>query len=92
MDTIKDIIPGVIDALAQKKPKTQQDIQDLWQRITQTQRGSAVVKIDKGCLTVHVDSSARMFQYNAKRTYFLNELKKIIPDIQRIYFKLGKTT
>ena len=66
MNTIKDLIPGVIGDLAKKRPQ-ETDIVALWQRISGNNKGSRVAEIKNGNLTVMVDSSARKMQLFRKR-------------------------
>lgn len=39
-----------------------------------------------------VDSPAWLFQLNLKRAKILKDVQKSIPDIQKVYFKIGKVT
>ena len=88
MNTIKDLIPGVIGELAKKQPQ-QIDIAALWQRISGNVKGSRVHEIKNGHLTVMVDSSARKMQLFRKRQELLEEMQNKVPTIKSIYFKVG---
>ena len=92
MESIKDIIPQVIEELTVRKPDDRNKIQRIWQNVTdvQTARHSALLDFSDGVLTVAVDSSARLYQMNLKRKKFLEQLQEEIPDIQQIQFKIGK--
>lgn len=88
MNTIKHIIPSVIDDLAKKRPQ-QMDVAQIWQRVCGSPKGSRVAEIKQGALTVVVDSSARKMQLLHKRQQLLEEIQNKIPTIKTIYFKVG---
>ncbi len=92
MEQIKDIIPQVINHIAQKKPEVQNKIQRLWQGISngKAAKHTSVVNLQKGTLTVHVDSPAWLFQMNLQKRKILEHLKEEIPELTQIYFKIGK--
>lgn len=88
MNTIKDVIPGVIGELAKKRPQ-ELDIVSLWTRISGNPKGSRVAEVKNGALTIVVDSSARKMVLFRKRQELLEELQNKIPTIKTIYFKVG---
>ena len=88
MDTVKNILPRVIEDLASKRPQ-QADIAEIWQRICGNAKGSRASQIKNGSLTVVVDSSARKMQLFRKRQELLEEMQHKIPTIKNIYFKVG---
>ena len=88
MNTVKDILPGVIGELAKKRPQ-EVDIVALWQRISGNVKGSRVAEIKNGNLTVVVDSSVRKMHLFRKREHLLQELQSKVPTIKTIYFKVG---
>lgn len=91
MDSIRDIIPQVIENLALKKPNSKRNINEVWKIIAGDQADHSAVKdFQRGFLKVHVDSSARMFQLNLRKEDLVDDLKKEIPDLKDIIFKVGK--
>ena len=88
MNTIKNIIPSVINEMAQKRPQ-EINLSQLWGRIAGSVKGSRIGGIKEGRLTVMVDSSARKMQLYRKREELLEELQNKIPTIKTIYFKVG---
>lgn len=89
MNTIKDIIPKVIGSLSQGKPGAP-GIAEEWQRLSGGGKTSSVFELKDGCLTVHVDCSARLVKMNAQRQEFLEALSQKHPEIKNIRFKVGK--
>ena len=91
MESIRDIIPQVIENLSQKKPNTQRNIHEVWKIVVKEHADHcAVTGFKDGILRVHVDSSARMFQLSTLKVKYLKDLKSEIPDIRDIVFKVGK--
>ena len=88
MNNIRDLIPSVIGELAKKRPQ-EVDIVALWQRISGNAKGSLVIEIKNGHLTILVDSSARKMQLFRKREELLQEIQGKVPTIKTIYFKVG---
>ena len=91
MDNIKDVIKIVVANLAERKPDLNKDIQAIWQKVAcESQQHACVGDFRDGCLKVTVDSPARLFRLNFKKNQFLKELKKEIPEVNAITFKVGK--
>ena len=91
MESIRDIIPQVIENLSLKKPNSKRDIQDVWRTVAGEQAEYCAVKdFQKGMLKVYVDSSARMFDLSTRKNDLIKNFKKEIPDLQDIIFKVGK--
>lgn len=90
MDSIRDIIPQVIENLALKKPNSKKNIHEVWRIVAGDQSNHSVVRdFQKGLLRVHVDSSARMFQLSLRKADLIDDLRKEIPDLTDIIFKVG---
>lgn len=90
MDSIRDIIPQVIENLALKKPNTKRNIQEVWKIAAGEQAEHCTVKdFQKGMLKVHVDSSARMFALSTRKSDLIKILQHEIPEIKDIIFKIG---
>ena len=88
MDTIKNIVSGVIGRMSSSKGGTFADIQAVWVRISRDQ-GSRVADIKDGCVVISADSSLRLVRLNLNREILLKELQKEFPSIVKINFKVG---
>ena len=88
MDSIKNIISGVIERMASSTGGSFQDIQGAWSRISKDQ-GSRVADFKDGCLTINADSAMRLVRLNLNREILLKELQKEFPSIVKINFKVG---
>lgn len=92
MESIRDIIPQVIESLSLKKPVSKRNIPEAWKSVAGEQGiHCAVQDFQKGMLRVHVDSSARMFELSTRKNELIKNLQKEIPDLIDIIFKVGKT-
>lgn len=91
MESIRDIIPKVIENLSLKKPNSKRNIHEVW-KIAAGEQGEhcAVKDFQRGMLRVHVDSSARMFELSTRKADLIKNLKNEIPDLNDIIFKVGK--
>ena len=92
MESIKDIIPQVIEQLSQRAPADQKKIQRIWQNVidAKMRQHSALLDFSDGVLTAAVDSSARLYQMNLNRKKILEQLQDEIPEIKNVQFKIGK--
>lgn len=92
MESIKDIIPQVIQELTLRKPDDQNKIQRIWQNIVDAQmaRHSVLLDFSDGILTVAVDSPSWLYQMNLNKKKILGQLQEEIPDIKNVQFKIGK--
>jgi len=88
MDSIKNIVSGVIGQMSSGKGGTFADIQAAWARISKDQ-GSRVADIKDGCVTISADSSLRLVRLNLNRENLLKELRKEFPSIVKINFKVN---
>ena len=93
MDEMKDIVHKVFaNIVGSSAPKKQEDISRIFDKVLKEQ-GLAHAKIaglKEGTLVVNIDSPARLYQFNLKKKKILEEINRAIPDIQKIYFKIGK--
>ena len=87
MDSIKDIISGVMGRMSSGKGGSFQDIQSAWARLS-LDTGSKVLDFKNGCLTISADSSMRLVKLNLNREALLKELQKEFPSIVKISFKV----
>ncbi len=88
MDTIKNIVSGVIGKMASGSGGSFQDIQGAWARISKDQH-SRIADFKDGCVTIIADSSMRLVRLNLNRESLLKELRKEFPSIVKINFKVG---
>ena len=93
MQEIKDIvnkvfagIPGTTNAVQQEK------ISKVWERVLKHQgmTRARISGLKEGTLVVNVDSPARLYQFNLKKKKLLEEVNQEVPEIKKIYFKIGK--
>ena len=91
MDNIQDIIKAVIEDLAQKKPQTALDAEQLWRKSSAALGNHTRVEgINNGALKIIVDSPTRLFQLNIRRGPLLKQIQKEIPEISNLIFRVGK--
>ncbi len=92
MDSIKDIIPQVLEKISHKKPQEQIEIQRIWQNLVDKKAigHTAISGLKDGRLTVSVDSSAWLFQMSVMKRRLLKGLQELEPSIQQISFRIGK--
>jgi hypothetical protein len=88
MDSIKNIVSGVIGQMSSGRGGAFADIQSAWERISQDQ-GSRVADFKEGCVTISANSSLRLVRLNLNRESLLKELQKEFPSIKKISFKVG---
>jgi hypothetical protein len=92
MDSIRDIIPQVIENLSGKRPNSSRNIHEIWKIVSKDgSLHSTVIDFKKGILRINVDSSAWLYQLNLQKPAFLKSLKTEIPEISDIIYKVGKT-
>ncbi len=89
MDSIKNIVAGVIGRMSSSKGGSCQDIQTAWERISQDKE-SRVTDFKDGCVIINANSSMRLFKLNLNRESLLKELQKEFPSIVKISFKVGQ--
>ena len=91
---IKDIVNKVVATIPGKTTADKQEkISRAWDKILKHQ-GLSQAKISglkDETLVINIDSPARLYQFNLKRTKILEEINQEIPEIKKIYFKIGKT-
>jgi len=94
MDNIKDVVNRVIGGLVCQAPEGYQHVHDAWAQIVdpQTARHTRVAGVKHDQLTVYVDSPAWLYQMNLQKEKLLQQLKKDLPKLKRILFKIGKVS
>ena len=94
MDEIKDIVYKVFaDIPGNSSPKQQEVISKAWEKVLKEQglTRAKITGLKEGTLVVNIDSPARLYQFNLKKKKILEEMAREVPDIKKIYFKIGKT-
>lgn len=93
MEQIKDIIPEVIKGMYVKHPQLSTAIDQAWQKVNETKvlTHTAISGFQNGQLIVNVDSPAWLFQLKLKTKVIENKLKREIPEISTVRFRIGKT-
>ena len=93
MEDIEKIVHKVFANIpGSAAPQRQADIGKVWERVLK-QQGLTHAKISglkQGTLVVNIDSPARLYQFNLKRKNILESVSREIPEIKKIYFKIGK--
>lgn len=93
MDEIKNIVNKVFANIpGSAAPKKQEDIGKAWEEILK-QYGltqAKIVGLKDGMLLVNVDSPARLYQFNLQKKKIVEEMSRAVPEIKKIYFKIGK--
>src|SRR4051812_8687224 len=91
MDSIRDIIPQVIENLSGKRPNSARNIHEVWKMVVKEGAPhSTVMDFKKGILRINVDSSAWLYQLNLQKAEFLKGLKNELPELTDIIYKVGK--
>ena len=93
MDEMKDIVSKVFAKIpGSVGPQKQDDISRIWENILEEQKLShaKITGLKDGILVVNVDSPARLYQFNLKKKKILDQMSRKVPEIQKIFFKIGK--
>ena len=90
MQSIKDIIPEVVKNLSEKE-STQKNISETWKAVAGKESDKTdIVEWKKGILKIHVDSPARVFKLNLRKSQLIKKIQKEIIEVEQIIFKVGK--
>ena len=93
MDEIKDIVNKVFANIpGSVAPQKQEDIHRVWEQVLKQHKltHAKITGLKDGTLVVNIDSPARLYQFNLKKTKILEDLHHQVPEVQKIYFKIGK--
>jgi len=88
MDSIKNIVSGVIGRMSSGDGGHFKDIQAAWAKISKDQQ-SMVADFKDGCVTISAKTSLRLVRLNLNRESLLKELQKEFPSIVKIRFKVA---
>jgi len=89
MDSIKNIIPDVIQSLSERSPQNDLKIQRLWDQVVNDQH-TKVVGFQDGILNIEVDNNSRAYKLKMRSRKILKDLQEDIPEIKQIFFRTGK--
>lgn len=92
MDSIKNIIPQVIERLSNRQPSAQDSLEKIWKSVLKKEELKHVklAGMNRGNILAYVDSPAWLYQIQIRKMKILEQLKKGISDIRDIHFKIGK--
>ena len=92
MDNIKNIVSTVIGNMAEHKPDIHNKIERIWANLLNEKelKHTKIIGVKENGLLVCVDSPAWLYQMRIRQTKILKQLKKEIPLIKYIRFKMGK--
>ena len=91
MNTIKDIIPNIIQSLSQGG-QAPADMGEWWRRHYGQDKRTAVSCFKDGVLIVHVDSAARRIKFEMEKEECLKHAKGNFSQIENIIFRVGRIT
>lgn len=93
-EIIKEVVLKVFEKLSEGQPQEQFDGQRLVEDVFSDQERKHLKFLGRKERTLFfcVDSPAWLFQLNLKRAKILQAVQKSIPDIQKVYFKIGQIT
>ena len=92
MDDIKNIVNTVIGNIADKNPDVHNKLDRILVNLLNKKelKHTKIIGVKEDGLLVYVDSPAWLYQMRIRQTKILTQLKKEIPDIKYIRFKIGK--
>ncbi len=91
MDDIKDIVKKVFVDLSSKTISEQKKLGEIFDKVLKDNQisGAKIAGFKDQHLFINVDSSARLYQITLIKNKILMELKKDLPEIEKISFKIG---
>lgn len=91
MDSIKNIIPQVIEGLSGKRPDARQKLEQFWENVLEKKERAHARLIGwrEKTISVQVDSPAWLYQMKTKKGKILARLQKEFPEIEDVSFKIG---
>jgi len=92
MDSIKDIIPQVVEKMARQRAGEQGALEQAWQDVLEKHdlKHVRLVGPRDGNLLVSVDSPARAYHLRMRKARILKQLQEKIPGIKDITFKVSE--
>ncbi|MBI5415648.1 MAG: hypothetical protein HZA29_02420 [Candidatus Omnitrophica bacterium] len=92
MDSIKDIIPGVIEKMVPRRAGVSQRQEQSWQNILEKNglKSARLIGPGAGKILMVVDSPARLYHARTRKAVILRQIQKDAPEVQDITIKIGK--
>jgi hypothetical protein len=92
MDSIKNIIPQVIEKLSGRQPGAQESLEKIWKGVLKKEELNHIklAGMNNGQVLAYVDSPAWLYQIQTRKSKILEQLKKETSGIRDINFKIGK--
>lgn len=92
MDSIKDIIPQVVEKIIRQRAGEQGALEQAWLDVLEKQdiKHVKLGGLRDGNLLVSVDSPARAYHLRMRKAKILKQLQEKIPGIRDIMFKVGE--
>ena len=92
MDSIKDIIPRVVEKIIRQRAGEQGALEQAWQDVLAKQglKHVRLVGPRDGNLLVSVDSPARLYHLRMRKAAILRQLREKIPEIKDIILKVSE--
>lgn len=91
MDSIKDIIPRVVEKMACQRAGAHGALERVWGNIFERQelKHMKLVGPRAGTIMVVVDSPARLYHLRMRKTKILKQLQQELPEIRDITIQVG---
>ena len=91
MDSIKDIIPRVVEKMVPRQTGVSQKQERSWQDILEKNglKTAKLVGPSAGKILMVVDSPARLYHARTRKAVILRQIQKDAPDVQDITIKIG---
>ena len=91
MDDIKDIVKKVFTDISSKTIAEQKKLGEIFEKVLKDNKisGAKISGFKDQHLFVNVDSSGRLYQITLIKNKILAELKNELPEIEKIFFKIG---
>lgn len=92
MDSIKDIIPQVVEKIIRQRAGEQGALEQAWLDVLEKQdiKHVKLGGLRDGNLLVSVDSPARAYHLRMRKAKILKQLQEKIPGIRDIMFKVSE--
>ena len=93
MDSIKDIIPRVVEKMVPRRAGVSQEQERSWQDILEKNglKSARLIGPNAGKILMVVDSPARLYHARTRKAVILRQIQKDAPEVQDITIKVGKT-
>lgn len=92
MDGIQDIVKKVFGEITAKTIAEQNKIFETFEKVLKNNNisGAKISGFKNHHLFIEVDSSARLYQITLIKSKIFSEIKRELPDVEKISFRIGK--